>query len=64
MNCCICSNPIIPQRNELGEIVWSQGHNAEPVMDGRCCNDCNSGIVIPIRLAGIVKEKFSDSETT
>ena len=27
------------------------GHNAEPVMVGRCCNVCNFHFVIPARLA-------------
>jgi len=26
------------------------GNNAQPVNDGKCCNDCNKCIVIPERL--------------
>jgi len=26
------------------------GNNAQPVNDGRCCDACNSSIVVPIRL--------------
>lgn len=26
------------------------GNNAEPVNGGRCCDDCNSSVVIPARL--------------
>ena len=26
------------------------GNNAQPVNDGRCCNDCNATVVIPARL--------------
>lgn len=50
-NCSIC--------NELIEVEWpsgwSQGHNARPVNDGRCCSDCNWTVVIPARLALIFR---------
>ena len=39
MKCCFC-------KKDAGQY----GNNAEPVMKGRCCNKCNDGIVIPIRL--------------
>jgi len=26
------------------------GHNALPVRDGRCCEECNSSVVIPARI--------------
>jgi hypothetical protein len=42
MNVKICS---ICHRNYVGF-----GNNAEPVNSGRCCDDCNSTIVIPARL--------------
>lgn len=29
---------------------WSQGNNALPVNDGRCCDECNMEFVIPARL--------------
>ena len=29
------------------------GHNAQPVNDGRCCNECNTTVVIPTRFAQI-----------
>jgi hypothetical protein len=44
MNCSICQNEIQP----VGD--WTQGNNAEPVNDGRCCDQCNSTVVIPARL--------------
>ena len=46
MNCSICNN----------EINDEFGNNAEPVNDGRCCNDCNSTVVIPAR----IKEMLND----
>jgi DNA-directed RNA polymerase subunit RPC12/RpoP len=38
--CSICGKPI-----ESGF-----GHNAQPVNDGRCCDDCNARVVLPTRL--------------
>lgn len=35
---------------------WS--HNAQPINDGRCCGDCNDGVVIPIRMARIMGRQF------
>ena len=31
---------------------WGGGHNAEPVVEnGRCCSDCNTIYVLPLRIA-------------
>ena len=46
MNCSICNNKINDRF----------GNNAEPVNNGRCCNDCNSTVVIPAR----IKEMLDD----
>ena len=45
MDCSICSNEILPDANG-----WSRGHNAEPAAEGRCCETCNWGVVIPLRI--------------
>jgi len=47
MKCSLC-------RNEI-EVVgsWTEGHNAHPLNDGRCCSDCNDTKVIPERNARI-----------
>jgi len=37
--CCICGN-----------VYTGYGNNAEPVMEGRCCNDCNISKVLPVRM--------------
>ena len=50
MKCCICKEEIDIQYSETGEVVWDQGHNAEPVRDGRCCSTCNFTIVLAARL--------------
>tara|TARA_Y100000310_G_scaffold338715_1_gene429211 strand:+ start:1654 stop:1806 length:153 start_codon:yes stop_codon:yes gene_type:complete len=45
MKCCLCGKEIEVEVNG-----WSEGNNAEPLKDGRCCNDCNASKVIPARL--------------
>jgi len=48
MICSICANDI-----EDDGFGYDEGHNASPVVQiGRCCNDCNSEIVVPSRLMG------------
>ena len=64
MDCCLCGEQIQPQKNELGDIVWTQGHNAEPVRSGRCCDDCNFCVVIPVRINGIVIRTPEDDSKT
>ena len=50
MNCVICSGPIKPLLDPTtGAVVWEQGNNAEPIKEGRCCDDCNRDKVIPQR---------------
>ena len=41
MKCCICKGEIEKQYTEEGVMFWDQGNNAQPIDDGRCCNDCN-----------------------
>tara|TARA_A100001391_G_scaffold1943_1_gene2102 strand:+ start:403 stop:585 length:183 start_codon:yes stop_codon:yes gene_type:complete len=50
VRCSICKGYIKPLRDEDGEVVWIHGNNAQPVNDGRCCDDCNWNVVIPERL--------------
>jgi hypothetical protein len=43
------------------------GHNAQPINNGRCCDDCNNTVVIPERLrrAGLSEdqiERFDPSD--
>jgi len=49
--CSICEGHIEPLRDDKGEIVWEGGNNAQPVNDGRCCDECNMTVVIPARMA-------------
>lgn len=45
MKCCLCSREI-----EVKAGGWDSGNNAEPVANGRCCDECNDSLVIPARL--------------
>ena len=36
MDCSICKN----------EIYTEFGHNAQPINDGRCCDECNTLVII------------------
>ena len=48
IKCDICECPI-PIEPITG---WDEGNNAEPVWhEGRCCNECNGAVVIPMRMA-------------
>ena len=50
MDCVICNEPIKPLLHpHTGEVVWEHGNNAQPVADGRCCDDCNWKVVMPKR---------------
>jgi len=49
VKCSICGGYIEPMRNKDGEVVWEYGNNAQPINDGRCCDDCNWSVVIPER---------------
>lgn len=44
--CCICGNECV-----------GYGNNAAPVKEGYCCNECNSNVVIPIRIEEYFKSK-------
>ena len=54
--CSICSQPITEQLNSFYRRRrfggWTDGHNAQPVNDGRCCDLCNDTVVIPRRMFG------------
>ncbi len=50
MNCDICGNPIDIHYDKKGEAYWTEGHNARPVVNGRCCDRCNAEVVIPARI--------------
>jgi len=43
--CVLCNDDIKPLW-----YGWAQGHNAYPIAEGRCCDPCNWGLVIPVRI--------------
>ena len=45
MKCSICG------KNIEVKGTWKEGNNAWPVNNGRCCDKCNSDIVLPTRIA-------------
>ena len=50
--CCICGKPIV-----------GYGNNAEPVANGRCCDECNYSKVIPARLKNLnLKEDLDEDD--
>ena len=59
MICVICHKNIEPDRDSDGNIYWTEGNNAQPVGEGRCCNKCNNDIVLPMRYAEL-DIKFSE----
>jgi hypothetical protein len=52
LRCSICDTVIMPDPSG-----WTGGNNAQPVNDGRCCNDCNTRVVIPMRLQRILNRR-------
>ena len=52
IECSICDGNVDHHSTKEGEVYWTLGHNAEPVTDGRCCDNCNDTVVIPARLVG------------
>jgi hypothetical protein len=44
MKCSICGKDIPAVGGR------ADGHNAQPVNDGRCCDECNLTVVIPERM--------------
>jgi hypothetical protein len=57
MKCSICLSEI-----EVGPGGWSEGHNAAPITEGRCCGECNDTVVIPARLAVLFARLNSNKE--
>ncbi len=54
--CVICKGEIEAQKTPEGKVFWDKGHNAMPVVEGRCCTSCNHSVVIPARLGRAINE--------
>ena len=51
MKCSICKGEIEQEKHPVtGKVFWTEGHNAEPINNGRCCGMCNQTKVIPERM--------------
>ena len=49
--CSICKEPLdILVDAKTDEIYWDHGNNAEPVNNGRGCDDCNMSVVLIARM--------------
>jgi len=55
MKCVICYQEITADQDG-----WDKGYNAEPVVSGQCCKQCDDNVVLPCRLerAGIPFKDF------
>ena len=50
--CCICNR----------ECENEYGNNAQPIKEGRCCDDCNDRKVIPVRIDSYLKSRKRNIE--
>ena len=55
--CDICGNLINIHYDKKGEAYWTEGHNALPVVNGRCCDKCNAEVVFPARIMNVMRNK-------
>ena len=56
MKCSICQGEVDEHKLPDGEVYWTQGHNAWPINDGRCCTDCNQTHVLRARIVEMGKQ--------
>jgi len=56
IKCVICGRDIEHKVHD-GRVYWTQGNNAQPVADGRCCDRCDMGVVLLTRLKNAMGEE-------
>ena len=61
LNCDLCPRDIDIHRDSTGKAYWNQGHNAEPLAYGRCCDICNATKVVPARLEAVRRYERRDA---
>lgn len=61
--CSICLAPV-HEHSHNGEVYWSGGHNAQPITDGRCCDSCNTYIVLVQRFCNVGRVKMQSEIPT
>jgi hypothetical protein len=52
LQCVICLKNI-EHKMLFGKVFRTQGHNAEPIALGRCCDFCDCMVVEPSRIGGL-----------
>ena len=62
MKYILCKREIEKICDAEGNVLWEKGNNAEPVEDGRCCDDCNDKVVIPARIEEMRRSDSPPSE--
>ena len=61
--CCICDGDIEHHKTKEGKTYWTQGHNAQPIKEGQCCDSCNNMIVLPQRFKNILALSKANGQT-
>jgi len=62
MKCDVCHGKI-DEHSHNGKVYWTEGHNAEPLVSGRCCDACNS-LVIGFRMFGNKVHRSEDFDSS
>ena len=52
-----------PKRPLYWRGILEEGHNADPLSEGRCCDTCNITKVIPARIKNIISRDNNDKTT-
>ena len=50
---------VIHHKDGHPEVLYQGGNSAEPINNGRCCDECNLKVVIPKRLEAINKYDYA-----
>jgi len=63
MRCSIC-NESMERALVRSPKAWAEGHNAQPINNGRCCSTCNMIVVIPARIKEMqnIKQQTKEGE--
>lgn len=56
---CVLCDDTLDVLYKNGKAIWTKGHNAEPLVNGSCCNFCNDTKVIPARLGSVVNTRVN-----
>ena len=57
IECVLCGH-LIDRKMHEGKVYWTEGNNAQPLADGRCCDMCDCILVIPSRM-GMYQENIT-----